>query len=66
MSQEKERVCAQCNGKGKETCYYCQGSGITSTTMVINDAPQEVPIPCQRCGGTGHVQCNRCNGRGRI
>ena len=50
--------CSECNGTGKETCYYCDGTGQALSLGGRSD--------CYKCNQTGKLTCEKCNGTGYV
>lgn len=52
-----KKSCGSCNGRGKTTCYPCNGTGTRSGNYNQN---------CTSCNGTREQTCNTCGGSGLV
>lgn len=56
--------CPDCDGRGKEQCGACYGSGKCDGACSCCGAKSE--HECERCDGTGEAACRACGGSGVV
>lgn len=57
---EKQTVCPECNGSGKDVCGKCKGAGKLACPTCHGDGALE----CGHCHGKGTLTCEDCEGKG--
>lgn len=56
----QDDLCGSCQGRGRQTCSFCEGSG----AIRIDDSIVEQELECPNCQGKGFVVCPACIGLG--
>lgn len=57
---DSEQLCRNCQGRGKQPCSLCDGTG----TLSIDDLIVQQDHICPNCEGKGSVKCPTCIGLG--
>lgn len=55
-----EEICGNCSGRGKQSCSFCEGTGLYS----VDDSVVQQDHVCPNCQGAGTIRCPACIGLG--